>query len=311
MMSGYVFQGRIGSWSEWSEIFQSIRLFQPLADRIMAQAGLPTGQLRHLTPGTHAVFAVDEFVIKIFAPLEAGQDCAADFANECSATGLAAAAGLPVVKIMAAGTVVDRYRFSYIIMSKMPGCPAADVWPGLSDERKQMLCGKMDNYLRKLRSIKAVLPYSDDLRSMPSRDLRWQSMHPSLTAEMNLLAQQVLDHSSDGMVLVHGDLTADNMLITEDDDWVFLDFADSKIAPACYELPPLVFDLYRSDPVCLKMLSSQWNQQSFIDTLIRSLAIHDFGGDAIRIYLHEHDVDLSSVSSIKQLRQILQDKMSL
>ena len=80
-------------------------------------------------------------------------------------------------------------------------------------------------------------------------------------------------------VCVHGDLTAENLLVPDEGVPVIIDFADTALAPACYELPPICFSLFDYDPELARML---WKSpEPLAEALFAGLLLHDFGANFI------------------------------
>lgn len=79
-----LFKPMINGNNSWAEIFQSINAFQPLIDAIFVKHELEIGEIENLTPGTNAVFRINDKVIKIFAPIESGYSTDHDYFTEIS-----------------------------------------------------------------------------------------------------------------------------------------------------------------------------------------------------------------------------------
>ena len=81
------FTETIQNWQDWAAVFQSISVFEPLIRAILQKEKLPLGKVTQLTPGTNAVFRVEQLVIKIYAPKESGMDQTSDQKTELFARG--------------------------------------------------------------------------------------------------------------------------------------------------------------------------------------------------------------------------------
>ena len=82
-------------------------------------------------------------------------------------------------------------------------------------------------------------------------------------------------------MLVHGDLTGENVLVSSQGAPVLLDWADACLAPSWYELPPLVFGPLGADPALLAPWMDQ-GLEPFLEQVLDGLALHDFGPDILR-----------------------------
>ena len=110
-----LFNYTIKNWGDWGKVFQSIADFTPLAREIFRREKLKFASLENLTPGTNAVFRGGDYVVKIFAPQESGFDSQADYLNESAVCGALTEWGIPTPRLIACGSVQDRYLFYYIV----------------------------------------------------------------------------------------------------------------------------------------------------------------------------------------------------
>ncbi len=81
-------------------------------------------------------------------------------------------------------------------------------------------------------------------------------------------------------VLVHGDLTSENILIGADNHPIIIDCADSCLAPWWYELAPLVFELFHCRRDLLR-LSADTDSEVFVEQVMDAVCIHDFGANML------------------------------
>lgn len=103
-----VFIKEINGWKAWGNVFQSIGDFRNLIKEIFTKESLSDiEEIANLTPGTNAVFRVGSYVIKIFAPEEAGVNSDADFNAEMQAMQRTIAMGINTPKIIAASSIQD------------------------------------------------------------------------------------------------------------------------------------------------------------------------------------------------------------
>ena len=71
-----LFSRPLNSWDDWSAVFCRADEFTPLVRAILASCGRPAQDPVCLTPGTNAVFAVGDAVIKLFVPAENASEAA-------------------------------------------------------------------------------------------------------------------------------------------------------------------------------------------------------------------------------------------
>ena len=126
MMAGELFRAEINGWDSWGRVFQNKECFGPLIEAIFLREGLPMTAVENCPPGTHAVFRVGNYIIKIYAPLEAG-DSEADYLREIWGLKTAYSRGVCVPAPVADGSVEDRYCFNYLITEFMELLSFAEV----------------------------------------------------------------------------------------------------------------------------------------------------------------------------------------
>jgi thiamine kinase-like enzyme len=131
---------------------------------------------------------------------------------------------------------------------------------------------------------------------------RLENLPPGLQADMKARASSV---RLDKTILAHGDLPGENVLLSPDGSIVLIDFADSVTAPPLYELAPLVFELFRCDrEMILAFAGSGWQGQ-WLEDLLSSVAIHDFGANILLDYAKRKQIPVESVQSLDALRHIM------
>lgn len=272
------FHETIESWNDWGRVFQSIPAFEPLVREIFRREGLPCGQVEHLTPGTNAVFRAGAFVVKVFFPRESGLDPLPDFQNEAAVCGWLTRRSLPAPRLIARGVVEDKYRFHYLITEYFRGKEAGDWLSAASREEKRSFVRQLQALLEQLnRPADGLIP-PIDLRKRAVENARLEKLPPALAREMRERAASL---SLTPAVLVHGDLTGENLLVDETGRIVIIDCADACLAPAWYELGPLVFELFRCDPFLLKLLAGD-GREAFAQRVLDAACLHDFGADLLR-----------------------------
>lgn len=273
-----LFNETITNWQDWGRVYQSIPVFSELVREIYRREGLPFSPLQSLTPGTNAVFRVGNTVAKVFFPAESGLDPVPDFTNESAVCRFLTAQGVPTPRLLACGRVEDRYQFYYILTEFVPGVEAGDFLASASGAEKERFVRELKEILCKLNVPVQGLIAPIDLRRQAMENPRLAGLPPALQAELKQRAEQV-DLSRP--VLVHGDLTGENLLVQDDGQVVVIDCADAHLAPSWYEYGSIVCELFRCDPGLTAQFAGE-DKTGFLSALLDSLAVHDFGPDLLR-----------------------------
>lgn len=276
-MEKYFFQEEISGQKSWSEIFRRADSFASLARHILDRHDLLGGEkLQSLTPGTNAVFRAGNYVLKLFAPEESGFGDPFACQNELAALKFAAAAGVRTPAVLAAGEISDKYRFFYVIMEFMQGEEAGKALPSLNAEQKRRFAEEIKHISDALHRPATGFPkFCRSLRA----DLSWQGLCPALREDMRTISSSAPPQEE---VFVHGDLTGENVLLMPDGKVALLDLGDARRAPSCYELPPLVFELFRGDKAMIDWYLKGGNAGVFLSELLLGLSLHEFGGNIVK-----------------------------
>ena len=294
-----LFTADINGWTNWGNMFQSIPAFAPLVEHIYQISGLDMdAPIENLTPGSNAVFKRADTVIKVFAPPQTGIADDYGFITERFALQHAQNVGVRVPKVLASGTVQDSYRFDYIIMEYIAGQEAGAV---LHTMDKGKFAAEMRTILQKL-NVRTELFRPVDLRKQAINNHRLRALHPQLVLQ---LQAHVAAQTWQTEVFVHGDVTGDNVLINDAGEIVLIDFADCYLAPAYYELPPLIFELFTEDTMLATAYLSKAPTPEFIEDLIAGIFLHDFGADVLHGFFMRKGLDVRTVTSVDMLRDYL------
>lgn len=303
MSTEQLFHETIENWNDWGRVYQSISAFTPLVQEIYCREGLPPAPLQKLTPGTNAVFRVGNTVAKVFFPKESGLDPAPDFHNEAAVCGRLMEQGIPTPRLLARGQIRDKYDFFYLITEYAEGQEAGDWLAAASPAQKRGFVRRLKDILCKLNHPANQLIPTIDLLERAVKNPRLSGLSPALAEELRERARG-LDLSQ--RVLVHGDLTGENLLVTGKEEVLVIDCADACLAPAWYELGPIAVELFRCDPFLLQEFAGAQGEQ-FVDRLLDSISIHDFGAGLL-LSAAQRD-GLPPFSSLKEARDFFLEKL--
>lgn len=293
----------ISSWDDWGQVYQSIPAFSDLAREIYRREQLPFTPLQNLTPGTNAVFRAGNTVAKIFFPKESGLDPTSDFENEAAVCEWLAEREIPTPRLLAKGKIRDKYEFPYLIFSFAAGTEAGTWLKTAGDRQKVQFAQRLKKVLCKLNCpVEGLIP-TIDLLERALENPRLERLPPSLAGELRSRAEK-LDLSQ--RVLVHGDLTGENLLVDGAGTLTVIDCADACLAPAWYELAPIVFELFRCDPALLRAFAGE-KREGFVEQVLHSLSIHDFGADILRECARREN--RPPFSSLKEIKAFLLERL--
>lgn len=298
------FEKEISGWKSWGQVFQDKEAFTPLAMAILTEAGFPALPLENLSPGTNAVFRSGNVVIKIYVPIESGLDTLPDWQNEQAVMERAAQLGVPSPRLLAAGEKQDKYLFRWIIMEFCPGREAGDALPEMGSLRRIAFARQVRALLNRLNQPADIVPR--DLKQQAMENERFGCLHPRLVSELKARAQS-LDLSDS--VLVHGDCTGENLLVDDGGAPVLIDFADCCLAPAWYELPAAVFELFHCDREAVDAFRGGEDRKVFLQKLLDGLCIHDFGGNILHDFFEREGIDADEISSVRTLEVLLRSRL--
>ncbi|MCL2495601.1 MAG: aminoglycoside phosphotransferase family protein [Oscillospiraceae bacterium] len=298
----HLFPHPIASWKDWSQLYQSIPSFTPLAEHILQKEGLPVAPLEHLTPGTNAVFRVGDYVLKIFAPPESGFNLTLDdLKTELFSMQRAEKLGVHAPKLIAKGMIDDKYKFAYMIMEYIEGIEFARAVKTMTDEEKF-------KFGRTLRSITDTMNTpceafnAIDVIHDKSRQWRWDKFPEQFRKER---LAYIKAHEFGERVFVHGDIGGDNMILSTDGEIYVIDFADAVLAPIEYEHELIAIDVFQFDPALLHGFFGNYTINELAELCFNGVLIHDFGGDTIE----EHIGKPSELHCLDDLRKRLKQKL--
>lgn len=288
----------------WGKLFQSIEAFKDLIYTIFKNEHLSIPKsIKNLTPGTNAVFRVDDYVIKIFAPKESGFITNRDYKVELESLTWAKKCGVNCPTIVTTNVIRDKYIFYYIIMDYIDGYEIGNKLKDYSEKNQIEFIEEMRSITKKLNQKVKKSLFKKDIIHTVLHNKKWNKYQ-------NRVKQQIFDHVQkldfNNQVFVHGDLTKENILIDQNNQIFVIDFADSLVAPYYYEFPPILFDLFDFNPILIKTFLKDVSP-STVDVIFNSLMIHEFGADFIQLFYERCHQSINQINDIKEIKSIVDD----
>lgn len=186
-------------------------------------------------------------------------------------------------------------------MDFMNGQEAEHKLPTFTDEQKT-------NFALALKCITEKLNIPTTSKSIPQLTINdyhnngW-NVFPESFCESR---KTFINHFSfNDPVYVHGDLTSENIIISDDGAIHIIDFADSHIAPYYYEWPPIVFDLFGCDPIMMAAYFGDYHHDEFYEYLTVSLLIHEYGAGILEYLCKSANISINMVVDVAYLKAFL------
>jgi len=300
----HLFKDTINS-NNWGKLFQSIEKFTHLINFIFKKEQLANPiRITNLTPGTNAVFKVDQYVIKIYAPKESGFSSTRDYQIELQALNWCKSCGVACPNVIAANVVKDKYLFYYIIMDYIDGDEAGSILKHYTESEYILFAKQIRLITRKLNQKHDIKEFEIDILKQIKCNKKWDQYDINVK---NQIFNHVSNLNLDNCVYVHGDLTNENILITSNYEPFVIDFADSLLAPYYYEFPPILFDLFDFNLTLIKAYLIDADE-TVIDDIFNGLLIHHYGPDYIKIIFERlKKQKINQLHDIYELKILIKD----
>lgn len=210
---------------------------RPAVEAVAARHGLPCGELAPFSQGTHIVWGTQRSVIKLFVPT-----WPEDARVEGTILERLVGAGLLVPQLESSGEVEG---WPYLVMSRLPGQGVPEAWPGLDAEARERLAYDIGRAMARLAALPVIgldalrAPQESLLAERRPRllqDQRERGGDDALESQLRSFLDALPPLLPAESVLLHADLTADNILVHEGRLAGFIDFADAFVGPWTYEL---------------------------------------------------------------------------
>jgi hygromycin-B 7''-O-kinase len=218
--------------------------WRPALRALGARHGFPDEPVQRFASGANPVFSLgDRLVVKLVPHLWSNVvqreiECLQFLADKTT---------LPVARVVAEGRIED---WTYLVSTRLPGSPLDQVWPLLGPEEKDALAGELGGLLRGLHQIpiNGLRPggivweefCENAIASWTARrDL--QRLPAPLRADGPRFLAQVNPRSTPApLVLLHGDLAPENMLVEHGaEGWRIsgvLDFGNAMTGDPLFDL---------------------------------------------------------------------------
>jgi serine/threonine protein kinase len=292
----YLFKYDIINWNTWIKIYQSIEVFKPIIKQIFDNEKIFLNKIEHCTPATNAIFKAGSYIIKIYAPKETGMETDGDdYKTEAFGLLRAEKININAPKIIAHGSIQDKYLFRYIIMEEIKGVEFSKIDETLSSDDKILLGRKLRDIFTKLNT-ECTEFNTVDCKKRSLLNKRWDIMPKTFNDDR---IQYIKNINMSQKVYVHGDINPNNILLDCNDNLYVLDFADALLAPIEYEYIAIVCYLFCFDKSFMKGFFGKYENPEFIEKCLLGLLLHDFGANMIQCNLGNVD-DIVSLDVLEE-----------
>ena len=299
-----LFIENINSWNDWSKIIRRATVFLPLVEHIVKIENLPSIKIEHMEPGyVSAVFKSGSCVIKIFAPPEICNDFGESFDVELFGMKWADENGVPAPKLLAYGTVADKYDFRYMVMKYIDGKRLDDIEENLSYNDKVVVGQNMRKITDKLnRPCNNFTPYDVKQYAIDSKEWVNDNFPDSfLTERLSYIATVNIDENE--KVYCHGDTHCHNILVDDKLNVYLLDFANAMYAPDGYEQAYIASCLWCFEKPYMIGYFGDYQTEDIVELCMTWLPIHAEGNNTIIGNFNSAD----KITSFAVLREKLHD----
>lgn len=258
----------------------------PTAIAICGRHGLDASGLQRQVAGTHVVFRTGDRIVKLYAPF-----WIEDFTAERAA--LQPLRGLPTPELVAQGEIEG---WPYLLMTVVPGAPAEEVWPELSDEDRIAVARQLGELMRQLHRVAPVTELSVDWDAfLRERISGGEAFHAAGEPWLGWIRERLTGFHEPPFspVLLHADITADHALLSRTaQGWRItglIDFGDAMMGHPFYEfIAPLAFYCFGDPPKSRALLDGYGVDLTpeVCERLTTYCLLHKFG--RIGVFLARH-----------------------
>jgi hygromycin-B 7''-O-kinase len=272
--------------AEYRGVHTDGSVWLPAVAAICRRHGLDANNLERQAAGTHVVFRSGSRMVKLYAPfwLE-------DFTAEHAA--LQPLRGLPTPELVAQGEIEG---WPYLVMTVVPGVPAEEIWPDLTDADRIDLARQLGRLMRRLHLQDPVAELATDWDAFLGERISGAEEFHAAGEPWHAWIRRRLTGFQEppfSPVLLHADITADHALLSRTaQGWRItglIDFGDAMMGHPFYEfIAPLAFYGFGDPPVSKALLEGYGLDLTpeVADRLTTYCLLHKFG--RIGVFLARH-----------------------
>ncbi|MCL2772774.1 MAG: aminoglycoside phosphotransferase family protein [Oscillospiraceae bacterium] len=285
----------------WYRLRQSKENFIPLIKYIYETNKLKFNEasVNHEPP--YAVFRVENTIVKIFNPPEAKFWNEPEYDTELKAMKFCKNLGVLTPDIICNGIVYDSiYSFPYIVMNYIDGVDAEKAMPAFNHAEKVEFALKLKELKNKISCAAGIEIMRCDDPDRINHNL-WNHMPEPFKEERK---RYIANANFSEFVFNHGDLNDSNIIIDKQGRLNLIDFAESVIAPSCYDWGSILYCL-GYEPVMMDVFFGDYKNDSFYEMLTASYILHFWGGVHIGEIANDIGIDIAGITSINALKNML------
>jgi hygromycin-B 7''-O-kinase len=234
----------IGTKQDYLAVYRDDGPWLPALRCICDRHGLPAEGLSRQVLGTHVVFRTGDLIVKLQCPLYLDS-------HDAEHLVLRHLRGLPSPELVAEG---DLEGWPYLLMTVVPGAPAANVWPALSQTERADIIPQVGDLMRRLHAHAPIAELAIDWNRFLEERIRSAGEHHGVSGEWAGWLLRRLEGFAEGPfapVLLHADITLDHVLLAKREGaWKvtgIIDFGDAMMGHPGYEFTAPLIGLAAGD----------------------------------------------------------------
>ena len=285
----------------WHKLRQSKENFMPLIKYIYEANKLKFNEASVFHEPPYTVFRVENTIIKIYNPPEAGFWNEPEYDTELKAMNFCKNSGVLTPEIICNGIIYENiYSFPYIVMNYIDGVNAKEAIPAFNHSEKVEFALKLKELTNKINVAADIEIMRCDDPDRINHKL-WNHLPESFKEERKHYIENV---DLGKFVFNHGDLNDNNIIIDKQGRLNLIDFSESVIAPLCYDWGSILYCL-SYDPIMMNVYFGDYKNDSFYETLTDSYLLHFWGGVHIEGIAKDIGMDIADITSIDALKNVL------